>query len=127
MSQAEDIYPHTDIPDDGAPPVNGLEDYGFVNGRPNGHGGGEDGDIIPDLKDLGAGNALNWVDLSNWDNEPVPERDGLFVIVYHSIKQACFPVKAAPARSIIELMKDIAHVIGKDWLGSMPETGRPSI
>jgi hypothetical protein len=49
LSEAEDIYPHTDIPDDDATPVNGLEDYGFVNGRPNGHGGGEDGDIIPDL------------------------------------------------------------------------------
>ena len=68
LSEAEDIYPHTDIPDDDAPPVNGPEDYGFANGRPNGH----DDSIIPELDDLGAGNVLNWADMSNWDNEPVP-------------------------------------------------------
>jgi RecA-family ATPase len=123
LSEAEDIYPHTDIPDDDAPPVNGLEDYGFVNGRPNGHGGGEDGDIIPDLKDLGAGNALNWVDLSNWDNEPVPEREWAIRDRVPLNQAGLFSGEGGTGKSIIELMKDAAHVTGKEWLRSMPEPG----
>ena len=48
LSEAEDIYPHTDIPDDDAPPANGPEDYGFAkgataNGRSNSHDAGETG------------------------------------------------------------------------------------
>ena len=48
--EALDDYDGAGIPDDDAPPVNGPEDYGFANGRPNGH----DGSIIPDLDDVGA-------------------------------------------------------------------------
>ena len=31
--------------------------------------------IIPDSDDRGADSAINWVDMSNWDNEPVPQRE----------------------------------------------------
>ena len=31
--------------------------------------------------------------------------------------------KGGAGKSIIEMMKDVAHVAGKDWLGSMPQQG----
>jgi RecA-family ATPase len=34
-----------------------------------------------------------------------------------------FSGEGGTGKSIIELMKDVAHVCGKDWLGSMPEPG----
>jgi RecA-family ATPase len=34
-----------------------------------------------------------------------------------------FSGEGGAGKSIIELMKDIAHVGGKDWLGSLPEPG----
>ena len=34
-----------------------------------------------------------------------------------------FSGEGGAGKSIIELMKDVAHVTGKDWLGSMPEMG----
>ena len=34
-----------------------------------------------------------------------------------------FSGEGGTGKSIIELMKNVAHVAGKDWLGSMPEPG----
>ncbi len=119
LSEAEDIYPHTDIPEDDAPPVNGPEDYGFANGRPNGHGDS----IIPELDDLSAGNALNWADMSNWDNEPVPQREWAIRDRVPLNQAGLFSGEGGTGKSIIELTKNVAHVTGKEWLGSMPEPG----
>jgi len=119
LREAEDIYPHTDIPDDDAPPVNGPEDYGFANGRANGH----DDSIIPELDDLGAGNALNWADMSNWDNEPVPQREWAIRDRVPLNQAGLFSGEGGTGKSIIELTKNVAHVTGKEWLGSMPEPG----
>jgi len=53
--------------------------------------------IIPDSDDRGADSAINWVDMSNWDNEPSRNGSGLFATAYHSIKPDCSPVKVARA------------------------------
>jgi RecA-family ATPase len=34
-----------------------------------------------------------------------------------------FSGEGGTGKSIIELMKDVSHVVGKDWLGSLPEVG----
>jgi RecA-family ATPase len=34
-----------------------------------------------------------------------------------------FSGEGGTGKSIVELMKDVAHVAAKDWLGSMPEPG----
>ena len=34
-----------------------------------------------------------------------------------------FSGEGGGGKSIVEMMKDVAHVTGKDWLGSMPEPG----
>ena len=61
--------------------------------------------------------------MSNWDNEPIPERQWA-IRDRVPLKQAgLFSGEGGTGKSIIELMKNVAHVAAKDWLGSMPEQG----
>lgn len=66
---------------------------------------------------------LSWLDMSAWDGAPVPEREWA-IRDRVPLKQAgLFSGEGGTGKSIIELMKNVAHVAGKDWLGSMPEPG----
>jgi RecA-family ATPase len=66
---------------------------------------------------------LQWLDMSAWDHEPIPEREWA-IRDRVPLKQAgIFSGEGGTGKSIIELMKDVAHVSAKDWLGSMPEPG----
>jgi RecA-family ATPase len=67
--------------------------------------------------------SLQWLDMSAWDHAPVPEREWA-IRDRVPLKQAgLFSGEGGTGKSIIELMKDVAHTAGKDWLGSMPEPG----
>jgi RecA-family ATPase len=67
--------------------------------------------------------ALKWLDMSSWDRSPIPERKWA-IRDRVPLKQAgLFSGEGGTGKSIIELMKNVAHVSGKDWLGSMPEQG----
>ena len=66
---------------------------------------------------------FQWLDMSNWDNEPVPERQWAIKDRVPLNQAGLFSGEGGTGKSIIELMKDVAHVTGKDWLGSMPEPG----
>ena len=61
--------------------------------------------------------------MSNWDNEPVPERKWAITDRVPLNQVGLFSGEGGTGKSIIELMKNVAHVAGKDWLGSMPEQG----
>jgi RecA-family ATPase len=66
---------------------------------------------------------LRWLDMSNWDHEPAPEREWA-ILNRVPLKQAgLFSGEGGTGKSIIELTKNVAHVTGKDWLGSMPAPG----
>jgi RecA-family ATPase len=66
---------------------------------------------------------LPWLDMSNWDHEPIPERQWA-IRDRVPLKQAgLFSGEGGTGKSIIEIMKDVAHVAGLDWMGSMPEPG----
>jgi RecA-family ATPase len=66
---------------------------------------------------------LPWLDISSWDHAPIPERQWA-IRDRVPLKQAgIFSGEGGTGKSIIELMKNVAHVSGKDWLGSMPEPG----
>ena len=61
--------------------------------------------------------------MSAWDRAPIPERKWS-IRDRVPLKQAgLFSGEGGTGKSIIELMKNVAHVAGKDWLGSMPEPG----
>jgi RecA-family ATPase len=64
-----------------------------------------------------------WVDMSNWDNEPVPERQWAIRDRVPTNQAGLFSGEGGTGKSIIELMKDVAHVTGKDWFNSLPEPG----
>ena len=64
-----------------------------------------------------------WVGMSNWDNEPVPEREWAIKDRVPLRQVGLFSGEGGTGKSIIELMKNVAHVGGKDWFGLMPERG----
>jgi RecA-family ATPase len=67
--------------------------------------------------------AIAWLDMSNWDSEPIPERKWAIKDRVPLNQAGLFSGEGGTGKSIIELMKDVAHVAGKDWLGSLPEPG----
>ena len=66
---------------------------------------------------------LRWLDMSKWDDEPIPERKWAIRDRVPLNQAGLFSGEGGTGKSIIELMKNVAHVAGKDWLGSMPELG----
>jgi RecA-family ATPase len=66
---------------------------------------------------------VQWLDMSSWDNESVPERKWVIHNRVPLFQAGLFSGEGGTGKSIIELHKDVAHVAGKDWLGSMPERG----
>ena len=69
------------------------------------------------------GQPVRWLDMSNWDNEPRPEREWAIRDRVPLNQAGLFSGEGGTGKSIIEMMKDVAHVTGKDWLGSLPEPG----
>jgi RecA-family ATPase len=66
---------------------------------------------------------LPFIDMTNWDNEPIPERQWTIQGRVPRNQAGLFSGEGGAGKSIIELTKDVAHVTGKDWLGSLPEQG----
>jgi RecA-family ATPase len=66
---------------------------------------------------------LPWTDMSSWDHEPIPEREWAIRDRVPLRQAGLFSGEGGAGKSIIELTKNVAHVAGKDWLGSMPEQG----
>jgi RecA-family ATPase len=66
---------------------------------------------------------IQWLDMSTWDDEPRPEREWAIRDRVPLNQAGLFSGEGGVGKSIIEMMKDVAHVAGKDWLGSMPAIG----
>jgi RecA-family ATPase len=64
-----------------------------------------------------------WLDMSAWDSQPVPERKWAIKDRVPLNQAGLFSGEGGTGKSIIELMKNVAHAAGKDWLGSLPEPG----
>jgi RecA-family ATPase len=67
--------------------------------------------------------ALPWIDMSQWDHELRPVREWAILDRVPLRQAGLLSGEGGTGKSIIELMKNVAHVTGKDWLGSMPELG----
>jgi len=67
--------------------------------------------------------SLQWLDISNWDNVPTPERQWAIRDRVPLNQVGLFSGEGGTGKSLIEIAKDVAHVAAKDWLGSMPEPG----
>jgi RecA-family ATPase len=66
---------------------------------------------------------LGWLDMSKWDGEPVPRRKWAILDRVPMNQAGLFSGEGGTGKSIIELQKNVAHVMGRDWLGSLPEPG----
>jgi RecA-family ATPase len=66
---------------------------------------------------------LPWLDMSKWNAEPSPERKWAIPDRVPANQAGLFSGEGGTGKSIIELMKNVAHVTGKDWLGSLPAPG----
>src|SRR4029077_17003255 len=63
------------------------------------------------------------IGMSDWDNRPIPEREWIIRDRVPIRQVGLFSGEGGTGKSIIELMRDVAHATGKDWLGSVPEPG----
>jgi hypothetical protein len=63
------------------------------------------------------------VNMATWDTEPVPEQD--WAVVNRIPRRQCilFSGEGAAGKSTVQLHLSAAHVLGRDWLGTMPEMG----
>ena len=68
------------------------------------------------------GEPFEWGDISNWDTWR-PERKWAIRNRVPLNQAGLLSGEGGAGKSILELTKDVAHVAGKDWLGSMPEQG----
>jgi AAA domain-containing protein/bifunctional DNA primase/polymerase-like protein len=66
---------------------------------------------------------LPFIDMSDWDNQPVPQRKWAILNRVPLNQAGLFSGEGGGGKSIIELTKNVAHVTGKEWLGSLPERG----
>jgi RecA-family ATPase len=78
---------------------------------------------ISSIGEVGKRRPLEWLDMSNWDHVPVPARRWAIFNRVPLRQAGLFSGEGGIGKSIVELQKDVAHVTGKDWLGSMPEPG----
>ena len=66
---------------------------------------------------------FQWIDTSRWDATPCPPREWAVRDQIPLRQVTLFSGEGAIGKSIVELMLCVAHVLGKDWLGSLPEPG----
>jgi RecA-family ATPase len=67
--------------------------------------------------------ALPYINMSNWDNEPVPEQQWTVLNRIPRQQTHLFSGEGAIGKSTIELHRCVAHVLGREWLGTLPEQG----
>jgi RecA-family ATPase len=67
--------------------------------------------------------SLRWLDMSAWDGESLPQRQWAIKDRVPLNQAGLFSGEGGTGKSIIELTKNCAHVLGRDWLGSLPEPG----
>jgi RecA-family ATPase len=70
--------------------------------------------------------AATWIDISNWDRVPVPERKWAIPDRVPANQVGIFSGPGGGGKSILELMKDVAHVAAKTWLLDMLPTAGPA-
>lgn len=85
----------------------------------------DDGDAEGDRpQGNGAGKApLSFIDTATWDTTPVPPRAWAVNDRIPLRQPTLFSGEGAVGKTIVELQLCVAHVLGKDWLGALPEPG----
>jgi RecA-family ATPase len=66
---------------------------------------------------------LPYINISNWDNEPVPMQRWTVLNRVPRQHVALFSGEGGRGKSTEQLHLSAAHVLGREWLGSLPEQG----
>jgi RecA-family ATPase len=66
---------------------------------------------------------LPFIDISGWDSEPTPDRDWAVLDRIPLSQTNLFSGEGGSGKSSVSLHLCCAHVLGRDWLGSLPEPG----
>jgi hypothetical protein len=66
---------------------------------------------------------LSFVDMTQWDSEEVPTRQWSVPDRLPLRQPALFSGEGATGKTILELQLCAAHVLGRDWLDTLPEPG----
>jgi RecA-family ATPase len=64
-----------------------------------------------------------FINMSNWDHEPVPEQQWIVFGRIPRRQSVIFSGEGGVGKSIIQLHLSAATVLGRDWLGGTPEQG----
>jgi RecA-family ATPase len=67
--------------------------------------------------------AIPIIDISNWDNEPIPQQEWAVPNRVPIRKVTIFSGEGAAGKSLLQLQLSVAHAIGGDWLGTTPVPG----
>ena len=67
--------------------------------------------------------ALPFIDFSKWDQEPTPDRDWAVLDRIPLRQTSLFSGEGGTGKSSVALHLCCAHVLGRAWLGSLPEPG----
>jgi RecA-family ATPase len=63
------------------------------------------------------------IDMSKWDDEPVPRREWAVLDRIPLRQVTLHSGHGAAGKSLIELQRSVAHALGRDWIGTLPERG----
>jgi DNA polymerase bacteriophage-type len=66
---------------------------------------------------------FTWLNMSKWDSEPVPERKWAIHDRVPLNQAGLCSGEGGVGKSIVELMKDVATVMGLEWYGVIPARG----
>ncbi|WOH70649.1 AAA family ATPase [Bradyrhizobium sp. NDS-1] len=66
---------------------------------------------------------LDFINMSFWDVKPVPPRQWAVRDRVPAHQVTLFSGEGGSGKSIVELQLACAHVLGRDWFGSLPEPG----
>ena len=66
---------------------------------------------------------LAFINVAAWHGQPVPDREWCVLNRVPMRNVTLFSGEGAIGKSIVSLQLAVAHVLGRDWLGTMPEIG----
>lgn len=96
------LTPHPDLPNDPAPAATAPGDETGAQA---------------------AAPPLPFINMTGWDAVPAPPRPWGVLDRIPLLQPTLFSGEGATGKTLIELQLCVAHVLGRDWLGSMPEPG----
>jgi RecA-family ATPase len=111
------------VADDGEAATRATLASGLADGENTPHPDLEDGVTGKTAAAVDTAEPLAFIDMSNWDAEPAPERLWSVRERIPLRQPALFSGEGAIGKTLLALQLSAAHVLGRDWIGMLPEPG----